>query len=86
MSMSEPLLREVNVRIYERAREWDEPSEYVCECGLPACEKPTLRLEPHEVADLLAMSGCILVAPGHDAPGAKIVRQGRDYLFVRVED
>jgi hypothetical protein len=63
--MNEPLLREVNRRIY----------------GLTA-----IKLHATEFADILPSPGCMLVAPGHEAPGLEIVRERRGYLMVRETD
>ena len=81
--MTEPLLREVNRRIYQLTRDFDGPSEFLCECAHSACAMTPLELHPVEFADVLATPDCLLVAPGHEAPGLEVVRQRRDYLIVR---
>jgi hypothetical protein len=81
--VTESLLREVNCRIHQLTRDFDGPSEFLCECGHPGCEMTTLELHPTEFADLLATPDCILVAPGHDAPAVELVREHRGYLIVR---
>jgi hypothetical protein len=42
-----------------------------------------LEVQPTEFADILAVPGALLVAPGHEAPGAEVVRQRRGYAIVR---
>jgi hypothetical protein len=81
--VTDSLLREVNRRINQLTRDFDGPSEFLCECGRSSCELTTLELHPTEFADLLATPDCLLVAPGHDAPGFEVVRGGGGYLIVR---
>jgi hypothetical protein len=79
------LVREVNVRIHELVSQFDEPSEYLCECARSTCrEKTLLRLHPTEFADVRAMPRCFVVARGHRPAGSIIVRDAPEYLIVRV--
>ena len=81
--MAERLLREVNRRIYQLTRDFDGPTDFLCECGKPGCQMTSLEVHATEFADILATPGSLLVASGHEAPGAEIVRQRRGYLIVR---
>lgn len=79
------LVREVNVRIHELVSQFDEPSEYLCECARAVCrEKTVLRLHPNEFADALAMPSCFIVAHDHQPAGSTVVRERPEYLIVRV--
>jgi hypothetical protein len=81
--MTERLLREVNLRIHQLTRDFDGPTDFLCECGHPTCQMTSLEVHATEFADILATPGSLLVAPGHQAPGAEIVRERRGYLIVR---
>src|SRR5207237_21311 len=85
-AVDEPLLREVNRRIHALTRSFDGPIEFVCECGHGICVATMVVLEPAEFADVLAVPGNRLVAPGHETPGTEIVRRGRGYLVVHEPD
>jgi hypothetical protein len=81
--MTERLLREVNLRIHQLARDFDGPTDFLCECGQPTCEMTSLEVHTTEFADIVATPGSVLVAPGHQGPGAEIVRERLRYLIVR---
>jgi len=81
--MAERLLREVNRRIYQLTRDFEGPTDFLCECGEPTCQMTSLEVHATEFADILATPGALLVAPGHEVPGAEVVRQRRGYLIVR---
>ena len=85
-ALDEPLLREVNRRIHALTRSFDGPSEFLCECGHATCRATMLVLDPAEFADILAVPGRRLVAPGHETPGTAILRQGAGYLVVHEPD
>jgi hypothetical protein len=57
------LLREVNRRIYEVTRGFEEPSEFVCECGQDGCQEK-LMLRTAEFIEILTAPKS-LVAPEH---------------------
>jgi hypothetical protein len=77
---SEP--RQVNLPIHEFTRSLDRTSEYVCECGQPACAATMLAIHPREFADVLTVPGAFLVASGHELPETRIVRQRRGYVIL----
>jgi hypothetical protein len=74
--------RQVNRRIHEFTSSLDRTSEYVCECGQAACAATMLAIHPREFADVLTAPGALLVAPGHELPGTRIVRQRRGYVIL----
>ena len=74
--------RQVNRRIHEVTSSFDRTSEYVCECGQAACAATMLAIHPREFADVLTAPGALLVAPGHELPGTRIVRQRRGYVIL----
>jgi hypothetical protein len=74
--------RQVNRRIHEFTSSFDRTSEYVCECGEPACAATMLAIHPREFADVLTAPGALLVARGHEPPETRIIRQRRDYLIL----
>jgi hypothetical protein len=80
---SDPLAsspRQINRRIHGFSV--DRTSEYVCECGRPACDATMLAIHPSEFADVLTAPGTLLVAPGHELPETRIVRRRRGYLIL----
>jgi hypothetical protein len=81
--MTGPLLREVNRRIYDLTRDLSGPAEFLCECCDPECEATRVVMHPFEFADVLAMDGCLVVAPGHAAGGYEVVRERGGYALVR---
>jgi hypothetical protein len=80
------MLREVNREIFVLARSFESGAEYICECGDVTCSMATVPLEPREIADVLGLMDCLLVAPGHELPGAEVVRRGRGYAVVRARE
>ena len=74
--------RQVNRRIHEVTSSFDRTSEYVCECGQPACAATMLAIHPREFADVLTVPGAFLVASGHELPETRIVRQRRGYVIL----
>jgi len=74
--------RQINSRIHEFTCSFDRTSEYVCECGQAACAATMLAIHPREFADVLTAPGALLVAPGHELPGTRIVRQRRGYVIL----
>jgi hypothetical protein len=81
--MTDHLLREVNRQIYEIVRSFDEPAEYVCECGDVSCRTTFLKADPLVVADVLGCDDLLLVASGHEPPGTALVQQGQGWLVLR---
>jgi hypothetical protein len=74
--------RRFNGRIDEFTRSLDRTSEYVCECGEPACAATMLAIHPREFADVLTAPGARLVAPGHELPETRIVRRRHGYVIL----
>jgi hypothetical protein len=80
---NEQLYRRVNQRIHQLTHPFGEVSEYLCECGRPACRGTMVAVHPAVFADVIAVPGMSLVALGHETPDLEIVRHGRGYLIVR---
>jgi hypothetical protein len=81
------VFREVNRRILDLARSYDDNLVgYVCECGHVTCETPILEVPLIEVEPILARDEWLLVAPGHETPGTRIVRFGKGYVIVAPPD
>jgi hypothetical protein len=83
-AMNTDVLREINVRIYQLARDVAEDVALVCECGEESCRAELLNLRPHEFADVIATDGCRIVAAGHEGSGVELVRQRNGHVSVRA--
>jgi hypothetical protein len=79
------LRREINLRIYQLVREFEGPSEFLCECGRPTCQEVALRLRPEEFAAVLALPDWFLVAPGHVPAHAAAIREYGECLLTCVQ-
>jgi hypothetical protein len=72
--MPSEVLREVNLRIYEAAHEYElDDAEFICECGRADCGVARLAMHLTDFADCLAAEGCAIVAPGHQPARTEIV-------------
>jgi hypothetical protein len=82
--MNESPLREVNRRINDFARSFDDSAAlYVCECGEMSCSLPRIRLAQIDAADMLAMPDTLLVIAGHEPPDADVVLRRDGHTLVR---
>ena len=79
------LKREINLRIYELVREFEGPSEFLCECGRPTCHEAALRLRSEEFAAVLELPDWFLLAAGHEPADASGIREYSDYLLACVQ-
>jgi hypothetical protein len=84
--MHSAVLREVNERIYEVARQhsFGGTTEFLCECGQQSCNVTHVEMHLTEFADCITRDGCFVVAPRHERPDDEIVRAGNGYLLVRA--
>ena len=81
--VDEPMLRRANLRVHEFKRASEPTPGYFCECARIGCGLTMVAVDPFEFADVLAMPDALLVAPGHEIPGAEIVRACPGYIIVR---
>jgi hypothetical protein len=81
--VNDSIFREVNLRIYSIAGSSGIRTDYICECGYVTCRAVLLELSQEDFAEVLAMRGSLLLAPGHETPGTEVVFRTGRYLVVR---
>jgi hypothetical protein len=81
--LNDSIFREVNLRIYSIAGSSGIRTDYVCECGYVTCRAVLLELSQEDFAQVVALRGSLLVAPGHETPGTEVVLRTRRHLVVR---
>jgi hypothetical protein len=81
--MDDSIFREVNLRIYSIAGSTGIRTDYLCECGYVTCRAVQVELSQADFAQVLALHGSLLIAPGHETPGTEVVLHTARYLLVR---